>query len=226
MGRAVTGPGPGRVPRSHRRTLLVVVALLAVVNLPLLHGGYTGWRLARSGVDVDATVTATRETGHGGFVEFTFDSDVDPEQRLWSAGVDADGLERATDDDVVRVSVVPGSPARYRVEGERGSGLLLVLTLFADAVLVAVGALAARGRPDVLRLVALEDVRLARPGGSLRQLDGTTFEVVGEVAFEDDEGLVLDLGDRSVRVDLDGHANPVGYEQPARVRARLPQSQA
>jgi hypothetical protein len=32
---------------------------------------------------------------------------------------------------------------------------------------------------------------------------------------------VLDLGDRQVRVDLAGHANPVGYQQPARVIGRI-----
>lgn len=33
--------------------------------------------------------------------------------------------------------------------------------------------------------------------------------------------VVLDLGDRTLRVDLDGHRNPVGYQQPAQVRVRL-----
>ena len=32
---------------------------------------------------------------------------------------------------------------------------------------------------------------------------------------------LADLGNRTVEVLLDGHANPVGHQQPARVRARM-----
>ena len=58
-------------------------------------------------------------------------------------------------------------------------------------------------------------------GGTLSQfvaLDtGLTYVVCGEVAELGDDEVVLDLGDRRVRVLLDGHANPAGYEQPVRV---------
>ena len=45
--------------------------------------------------------------------------------------------------------------------------------------------------------------------------------VRGEVQDLADGEVLLDLGNRTVRVLLDGHANPVGYQQPAQVRARL-----
>ena len=36
-----------------------------------------------------------------------------------------------------------------------------------------------------------------------------------------DDSVVLDLGDRRVVVELDGFANPVGYQQPAQVVGRM-----
>ncbi len=39
---------------------------------------------------------------------------------------------------------------------------------------------------------------------------------LGLVITIGDDDLVLDLGDRQVHVDLDGHANLVGYQQPAK----------
>ncbi len=211
--------------RRNRRTLLVVMALIVVVNVPVLHGWWTGFRLDRSGVDTVATVVDISDrSGSGSLVVFRFDPEVDPEQTGWVAGLKADAADDAEASGTVQVRVLPGSPSTYRVRGEQGAGLLRLLTLFADLVLVGVAMLIARRRPELLTLVALEDVRLAKPGGSLEQVDATTYEVVGEVTFKDDSGLVIDVGDQSVRVELDGHANPVGWDQPARVRARLTQS--
>jgi len=45
--------------------------------------------------------------------------------------------------------------------------------------------------------------------------------VVGEVLDRDDQEVVLDLGDRLVRVVLDGHLNHVGHQQPAQARVRV-----
>ena len=69
--------------------------------------------------------------------------------------------------------------------------------------------------------MATEDVQHAEPGSTLERLDGATYLVEGQVVVIEPDLLVLDLGDRRVRVDLAGHHNPVGYQQPARVRARL-----
>ena len=101
---------------------------------------------------------------------------------------------------------------------------VLMVTLFADAVLVVIALLlwrfGGRMRPR-LRAMALEDVVRCAPGVSLEQLDGDIYLIRGEVTAIEDGQLVLEVGDRSVLVYLDGHRNPVGYQQPAQVRARL-----
>ncbi|MEO9322387.1 hypothetical protein ABFT23_02800 [Nocardioides sp. C4-1] len=215
---------PGRAARTRRRALALVVLLVVVVNLPFAHGWWVGRSIEADGVEVTATVTATRDSG-GGLVEFRYDRDVDPEQRTWTAAVDGPGFERAVDDETIRVRVVPGRPERYEVVGESGSGVLVVLTVVADVFLLLALALIWRRRPaGGLRLVALEDVRRARPGGRLEQLDATTYLVVGEVAGVESDAVVLDVGEQQVRVALGDFSNPVGWEQPAQVRACLPDS--
>jgi hypothetical protein len=58
----------------------------------------------------------------------------------------------------------------------------------------------------------------AAPGNSSSVV--CSVRVSGEVLERDDHEVVLDLGDRLVRVVLDGHANPIGHQQPAQVRVR------
>jgi len=156
-------------------------------------------------------------------VQFVFDREIDPDQASWSAQVDEATYDAAVATEQIDVRVLPDNASAYEANGQVSSGLGLVITLFADLVLVGMVALLWRYRgphsPD-LHLVATEDVARARPGSSLERLDEESYAVVGEVVAIDDDGLVLDLGDRRVRVDLDGHANPVGYQQPARVIGR------
>lgn len=213
--------------RLRQRGVLVVLALLVVVNLPLLHGAWVGRQIDGDGVDVTAEVVSTSDrNGDGGLVELRFDEDVDPGQGTWQAAVDQDALERAEEAGTIGVRVVPGEPARHRVEGQQGAGVLLALTAFADVVLVLALLLVLRRRGGPMRLVALEDVRRARPGGRLEQLSPTEYLVVGEVEVREPGVVELDTGGRRVRVELDGFENPVGYEQPAQVRCRLPHSPA
>ena len=102
----------------------------------------------------------------------------------------------------------------------------LIGTLVADAILALMCALRwlirGRGRPEIETVEAIEDVTRARPGASWRDLGDGTIEVTGEVLTRDEHEVVLDLGDRLVRVVLDGHANPIGHQQSAQVRVRLP----
>ncbi len=213
--------------RGGRRGVLVVLLLLAVVNLPFLHGAWVDRSVDRDGVDVTAAVTATRDSGgDGGLVEFRFDQTVDPDQTTWTAALDEEGFELAESDEAVQVRVVPGSPERYRVAGEQGAGVLVVLTVFADVVLLLALVLLARRRTGPMRLVAIGDVSRTKPGGSLEQLSPTTYVVTGEVVSIEPDAVVLDVGEQRVRIDLAGHENPVGYEQPARVMCRLPESPA
>ncbi len=101
---------------------------------------------------------------------------------------------------------------------------VVVVTLLADAVLVVIAVLlwrfGGRLRPR-LRAIALDDVERCAPGSALEQVDGDTYLIRGEVTAIEDGQVVLEVGDRSVLVYLDGHRNPVGYQQPAQVRARL-----
>jgi hypothetical protein len=212
--------GAGR----RRGGIVVVLALLALVNLPFAHGELVGRQIDGEGVDVVAEVVDSREASGGGLVEFRFDADVDPGQRTWQAAVDEPAYERARDEGTVAVRVVPDDPARHRVDGVQGAWLLVALTLFADVVLVLALVLLLRRRPRELRLVALEDVRRARPGGRLEAADDATYLVVGEVVGREPGAVVLDVGERRVRVELGDFENPVGYEQPAQVRAGLPHS--
>ncbi|MDO9455207.1 hypothetical protein [Nocardioides sp.] len=212
--------------RLRHKGVLVVLLLLAVVNLPFVHGAWVGRDIDRNGVEVVATVLQTRESGRGGLVEFRFDTETDPDQQTWTAALDEEAFARAEQTDELGVRVVPGSPNRYRAAGELGAGLLVGLTVFADVVLLLALVLMLRRRTGPLALVALEDVRRARPGGRLERLTPTTYLVTGEVSLIEADAVVLDVGDREVRVDLGGFENPVGYEQPAQVRCRLPESSA
>ena len=120
--------------------------------------------------------------------------------------------------------MIEGEPATAIVEGQVRSRAGLVGTLVIDALLVVLLLLLwrfrGRGRREVETVEALEDVVLARPGASWEDLGDGTVRVSGEVLERDDHEVVLDLGDRLVRVVLDGHANPIGYQQPAQVRVR------
>ncbi|WP_148616453.1 hypothetical protein [Nocardioides rubriscoriae] len=210
--------------RLSNKGVLVVLLLLALVNVPFVHGAWVGHQLDRNGVETTATVTASRGSGDGGLVDFRFDPRVDPDQRTWTAALDADGFDVAESAGTIEVRVVPGSPQNYRVSGEQGAGVLVVLTVFADVVLLLALVLLWLRTAGPLRLVALEDVRRARPAYSLQRLSPTEYVVTGEVVVIEPGAVVLDLGDRQVRVELDGFDNPVGYEQPAQVRCRLPES--
>jgi hypothetical protein len=70
-------------------------------------------------------------------------------------------------------------------------------------------------------LVATEDLQRCPPGSVLDHVDGLRFVVCGEVETIADDEVVLDLGDRRVRVILDGHHNPAGDQQPVRATGTI-----
>lgn len=209
-----------------RRTqyLLVVVLAAALINLPLLHGAWTDARIDRDGVVVDAVVVDHRTADGQHLLSFRFPRDIDAEQRAWSADVDAATFERAVDRGEIAVRVLEDDPAAYRVDGQSGSRALLVITLLADLLLAAAALLlwrsGGRRRPQ-LRALAVGDVERCPPGVALDRIEGETYLVRGEVAEVGPDRVVLELGDRSVLVLLDGHRNPVGHQQAAQVQARL-----
>jgi hypothetical protein len=209
--------------RRFKATLLIVLVAV-LVNLPLAHSTWTAWRVDRSGVDVVGTVTDTSRTGDAFFVEFRMPAGSDPDQRLWSAQVDEATYDEALAGERVEVRVLPGEPAAYRVEGAVTSRIWLVIAVLVDLLLVLAAVLVwrpgSRGRAELV-LRATEGVRRCRPGAVLERLADGQHVVAGEVCAIEPGEIVLDLGDRRVRVLLDGHDNQVGYQQPAQVTGRL-----
>ena len=210
-----------------RRVAPFLVAFAAlVINLPMAHSAWYGWRLDRNGVETEATVVETRRVppdGDGKYiVEFRFDREIDPEQKVWFVQVDDDTYERAATDDVIGVRVLLERPATYEADGQQTSAVPWVITLLGDVMLLGIALLYWRTRPsgEQLHLVATADVERCKPKPSIQRLDDGSYVVCGEVTGIEDAAIVLDLGDQTVRVELDGYANPVGYQQPARVTGR------
>ena len=213
-----------------RRTnrILLVVVLVAFINLPVLHSTWTRWQVDRNGTDTTAEVVDTRVLGDepdpSYWLVFRFPEDIDPDRVPWSAQVDRETFEGAGAEGSVEVRVLEDRPAAHIVEGEVRNRLGLVITLIADAILLAILLLVRRGRPKrpvPIRIAAIGDVERCPPGGSLEQIEGDLYLVRGEVTGIDGDEIVLDAGERDVLVILDGHRNPVGYQQPAEVRGRI-----
>lgn len=215
-------------PRRNRRILLLVL-LAAMVNLPLVHSTWTQWQVERRGTLVTATVVDHRVAPSGDvsrhWLTFRFPEDVDPDQDVWPAEVEEAVYDAAVASGEVEVRVLEGRPSAYQAEGQVRHWLALFLTLGTDLFLAAVVGLiwflGRRSRPLPLRVEAVGDVESCPPGALLEQIEGSLYLVRGEVAELDDGEIVLDLGDQDVVVVLDGHANPVGYQQSAQVRGRL-----
>ncbi len=209
--------------RSRAGRAVVVLLLAGLVNLPLVHGAWLDHRLDEDGVNGEATVVEAQ----GGLVVLRMPAEVDPGESEFPVRLDDEAAAGVEEGDRVRVRLLPDDPGTFEAAGQAGQGFINVLIGFADVVLLGFLLLVlthgSRG-PRTLRLVATADVERARPGSSLDEQDDGSFVVVGEIAAIDDDGIELDLGDRRVRVDLSGHRNPVGYQQPARVRGRLSDS--
>ncbi|MFC4785836.1 hypothetical protein ACT8ZV_15255 [Nocardioides sp. MAHUQ-72] len=210
------------------RSVLLVLLLAVLVNLPVAHDGWTRWRVERSGTDVTATVVDHTVLGSGSgaehYLSFRYDEDVDPDQRTWTVEVDEATYDAAVADEQLTVRVVPDDPGAYSVDGEVTSRVGLVLTLVADLVLAALVLLAwrlgGRRRPRLF-VVATTDVASCERGTALERISGDLYLVRGEVSAIEGDRIVLDLGDREVAVTLDGHRNAVDRHQPAEVHGRL-----
>ena len=215
-------------PRLSSRTVMFVV-LLIMVNTPLVHSTWVSWRLSTSGTQVVGTVTRARELppkDHPGYwLTFRYGPGLDPEHVEWPAEVDKAHWDRAVATRRIPVTTLPGHPAAYRVPGQQHNWFGLVLTLVADLALVGLILLArrygARRRLPALRIAAIEPVTRGPLEPVVEQVEGDLYLVRGEVLHADDDEVILDAGEREVIVILDGHANPVGYQQPAQVRGRV-----
>ncbi len=213
---------------ANKKAAIFLIALAAVViNLPLAHSSYYGWRLDRDGVETVATVVDTRrvppdDTDGKYVVEFRFDRDLDPEQKVWFAQVDEATYDGAEANAVIGVRMLPDRPATYEADGQEEGSLPWVITLIGDLMLFGIAFLYSRFGPAgrQLNLVALADVERCKPLASIELLEDGRYVVCGEVSEIEDDAIVLEVGDQMVRVELDGHANAVGYQQPARVIGR------
>ena len=190
-----------------------------MINLPLAHSSYYGWRLDRDGVDTVATVVDTRrvppDAEDGKYVvEFRFDADLDPEQKVWFAQVDAATYDRAAADAEIGVRVLPDRPGTYEADGQEKGSLPWVITLIGDVLLFGLAFLYWRFRPTgkQLHLVAVADVERCKPLASIERLDDGRYVVCGEV--ERDRG----------RRDRAGPRRPdrAGGARRARQRGRVP----
>lgn len=215
-------------PRPRPKAVLLVVLVVVLINLPLAQGVLTRRQVERSGTDVTATVTDHDVLSPGDdpdyFVAFVFDEDVDPRRRTWAAEVDRATYDAAVAREEIGVRVLPGQPAAHRVDGQVAHRAGLFVTGAADLALLLVLLLAWRFRGRLrpqLRAVAVGDVEGCPPGVALEKMEGDLYLIRGEVTAVEEDEIVLDLGERSVRVLLDGHLNPVADRQPAQVRGRL-----
>jgi hypothetical protein len=210
-----------RRARSQYVGVWVVAAVL--VNLPLVHSTWSANRIERAGVDVTAEVTAHGVAGDWHYLRFQLPADVDPAQATRQVEVDDAAYDAAVESGELEVRVLPDDPEQFQVDGQAGNGVLVVLTLLVDLLLLVAALLLWRfgGSRGPLRLMAVEDLRRGPPGAELRQVAPETYLVRGEVAEIAVDRIVLDLDGKSVEVLLNGHSNPVGYQQPAQVHARL-----
>lgn len=210
--------------RTRAKAALLLALLAVMVNLPYLQNAWTQHRVGTDGVVVDARVTDTRALEGGYLVRFTFPEDLDPEGSAWTAQVERATYDEAVTTQQVSVRVLADQPAAHRVQGQVVSRTGLWITLGADALLVllALALWRSRGasRPELV-LVATQDVQATEPGSALERVEGSLYVVAGEVLAIEPDHLMLDLGDRRVRVELHGHLAPVSVQQHARVTGHL-----
>jgi hypothetical protein len=216
-------PGDGQPSRRLRNGLLVALAVV-MINLPFVHSAWQDHRLDEDGVDHAAALTDHEERGGNLFVSFELKETDDQPAISGEVRVEQAAYDDAVASQEVTVRTLPGSATVWRVEGEATSNLGLVITVVADVFLLVLVLLlvrfGSRLRQEMV-LVATEDLERCPPGSVLDQVDGLRFVVCGEVQTIEDDEVVLDLGDRRVRVILDGHHNPAGYQQPVRATGTM-----
>lgn len=216
--------------RASLKGALLAALLVVMVNLPLAQVSYTSWRIERSGTDVTAKVTGTAllppRDDPSYVLAFELPDEVteDPAGKRWTAEVDRATYDRAVADGEVTVRVLLDRPAAHTVEGQVTGRTGLIVTLIADLILLLLILFLRRFRGRLrprLEAVALTDLEPCEPGVALEKLEGGDYLIRGEVTALEDGQVEIALGDRMVRVLLDGHRSTVAHGQPGQVRGRL-----
>ncbi len=131
--------------RGFGRYVVLLLALVVIVNLPLFQAWRSQQKLDDEGVEVTVEVVDGQVLGGGSdpryALEFTYADDLEGEPEERAAFVDRATYEEAMTTKQLEVRVLPDDPDSFRPEGEQTSNLLVVITLVADLVLLAFGAL-------------------------------------------------------------------------------------
>src|SRR5690242_9521133 len=101
-----------RLAASRRGAILMVVALLLLITLPALWSGWNGWRLDRTGVSTEGTVTKTSAVPETKpdrfFVRYYLPEDADPQRGQYIARVSREAWEQAKADESIEVHYLEG----------------------------------------------------------------------------------------------------------------------
>lgn len=207
------------------RRWLLVTAVLVIINVPYLVHFWQAHRAETQGEQVTATVVGITHSGGDVVVAFRFPKSVDSQQELRTVKVDEPVGTEAGRTRELEVSVLPGNPGVFHVDGQvRGWGGLII-TLVADLLVVIMLLLAwrlgGRIRRPPLEAVAVADVETGDEGSLLDKQDDGTYVINGEVAETLEHSLVVRLRDRDVTIHLRDHHNPLSVGDRAQVRALL-----
>ena len=217
---------------TRRGVWYVTIGVIAVIiNLPVVHGVWTNYRLDKVGVTTTARVTKftpvpPKARDQSYFIDYQLPEEADPEQHTYFSQVDEKTYRAAESSKQIEVVYLTGRPSANRVEGQVAHSLGLFIALFADFALLMALLLAVKfgsRREEGLVLLATADVVRCKPGGMV-ELDGREDEYVvrGDVIEIGEGEIVLHAGaGREVRVVLGGYRNDVGYQQPAEVHGRV-----
>lgn len=205
--------------------IILVTFVLVVINVPYALHEWQLHRVATSGEQVTATVVGVQPAGSVSDVAFRLPPSVDEEQKVHTVRVHNDVAQEAAQTKELEVRVLAGHPDVVHVDGQVRSWGGLILTLVADALVVAMlllsWRLGGRLRRPMLVGVAVEDVQDGEEGSLLDKQDDGTYIINGEVSRAGPTSLVLSLRDREVEIHLRDHDNPIQVGRRARVRAQL-----
>jgi hypothetical protein len=117
--------------------IVLLVALLALVNLPVVSSLLADRQVATEGRDVVAEVVSAQSQGDAYVVFLGFDGEYAEEQPEsgWPRRVDAATYEAAERDGTLEVTAVPGEPNAFRVPGEVGSSTGLWMTALGNVLI-------------------------------------------------------------------------------------------